>query len=990
MGAVFAARDLAFEREVAVKVLHDRFGPGTAAARRFHDEARITGQLQHPAIPPVHDVGTLPDGRPFLAMKLIRGRTLEELLKARTTPPADRGSLIAVFEQVCQAVGYAHDHRVIHRDLKPANVMVGNYGEVQVMDWGLAKVLPPPGQAVTDTEYLDDPLETLGTEIRSMRDESELTQAGALLGTPAFMPPEQAIGAIDQIEQRSDVFGLGAILCQILTGKPPFVGESSETTRQLAAMGDLDEAFARLDGSGAEPELVALCKRCLSRVKSERPADAVEVATAVAALRSAADERARHAEAERSRAEGQAAEQRKRRKVQAALGMSFTALVVLGGAFAWWRDHVLSEQRRVEAERSGERAAVEARARQAVESAIATSASLREDFRFADARAVLDQAGRLIPGQGLDDLRQQLASAQDDLALVEDLDRIRLSRIQRDIRKATGELPQAYRNAFTPRFGDPSAADFHGLDRIAASPVKQHIIVALDDWALWDDSPGVRPRLLAITRQLDPGEWSERLRNPAIRFDEPALSKLSVHPDIDRIPNHLLIVLFQMLHKPVVGTERALVTAATRHRDDFWLQLEAGYYFIHKTPNPTLAAGYFRAALALRPDRGYPMSLLAWASNNLGDSATAVALAEELIRLEPDSPDVHAGLAFALLKQGDANGALKSFRKALQLDPKNHLNRTQYVEILKATRRTDELHDYFREAAGQLPDDARYQTELGTWLLGHGQTDLAIECYRRAVKADPRYKLGHFDLGLALMAKRDPDAAIESFRKALEIDPWYSNARHALATAYLSKGDRHAALTSYLRLLAFEPQSERALGGMVEALRLCGDWEGAAEYAGALVHHHPQRATSHFKLGQVLGHQGDIAGAIASYCEAVRLNPKYALALNNLAWLLATHPDELFRNGAEAVELASRAVQLSPATWGWHDTLAAASAEVGDFEKAVATQRKVVEGVKTAPKPDPATVAAVEARLRLYEAWKPYREPQPTPAAPMPRAAGSR
>src|SRR6185436_16979646 len=141
MGAVHRAADTALGREVAVKVLLDKYAPGSGTARRFHDEARITGQLQHPNIPAVHDLGTLPDGRPFLAMKLIKGDTLEELLKARPDPATHRGRFVAVFEQVCQAMAYAHAHDVIHRDLKPANVMVGAFGEVQVMDWGLAKVL---------------------------------------------------------------------------------------------------------------------------------------------------------------------------------------------------------------------------------------------------------------------------------------------------------------------------------------------------------------------------------------------------------------------------------------------------------------------------------------------------------------------------------------------------------------------------------------------------------------------------------------------------------------------------------------------------------------------------------------------------------------------------------------------------------------------------------------------------------------------------------
>src|SRR5262249_29890403 len=121
--------------------LQQEFAPDSGIARRFADEARITAQLQHPGIPPVHDLGTLPDGRPFLAMKLIKGQNLNQLLADPADVPAERGRLVAVVEQVCQALAYAHSHGVVHRDLKPANVMVGAFGEVQVMDWGLAKVL---------------------------------------------------------------------------------------------------------------------------------------------------------------------------------------------------------------------------------------------------------------------------------------------------------------------------------------------------------------------------------------------------------------------------------------------------------------------------------------------------------------------------------------------------------------------------------------------------------------------------------------------------------------------------------------------------------------------------------------------------------------------------------------------------------------------------------------------------------------------------------
>src|SRR6476659_5496553 len=147
MGVVYRARDLSLDRDVAVKLLKDGFAADSPLTRRFIDEARITAQLQHPSVPAVYRVGSLPDGRPFLAMKLIKGRTLAALLGERPDAAADRGRFVAAFEHVCQAVAYAHSLRVIHRDLKPSNVMVGKFGQVQVMDWGLAKVLPGGGSA---------------------------------------------------------------------------------------------------------------------------------------------------------------------------------------------------------------------------------------------------------------------------------------------------------------------------------------------------------------------------------------------------------------------------------------------------------------------------------------------------------------------------------------------------------------------------------------------------------------------------------------------------------------------------------------------------------------------------------------------------------------------------------------------------------------------------------------------------------------------------
>src|SRR5262249_30754088 len=184
----------------------------------------------------------LADGRPFLAMKLIKGQTLDARLKAGTAVDA-----LSVFAAISQAVGYAHAHGVIHRDLKPANVMVGAFGEVQVMDWGLAKVLASGGHQ--PPEYGTDPEATTGASVVGTERDSDtpFTQYGSMLGTPAYMAPEQAAGELDKINARADVFGLGAILCVLLTGKPPYDGPDAEAVRVAAVRGQTGAALARLD-----------------------------------------------------------------------------------------------------------------------------------------------------------------------------------------------------------------------------------------------------------------------------------------------------------------------------------------------------------------------------------------------------------------------------------------------------------------------------------------------------------------------------------------------------------------------------------------------------------------------------------------------------------------------------------------------------------------------------------------------------------------------
>jgi serine/threonine protein kinase len=350
MGIVYRARDRALDREVAVKLVKPGVPASAPVVARFVGEATVTGQLQHPGIPPVHELGTLADGQPFLAMKLVKGRTLRELLRERPGPAAELGRYVAVFEQVCHAVGYAHAHRVIHRDLKPANIMVGAHGEVQVMDWGLAKVLGEQAGSVSASED-SDPHATVEqqTEIGAPEPGVSTTRTGSVLGTPGYMPPEQAGGEVRKLDARSDVFGLGAILCEVLTGKCPYEGKDSHAVLLKAVRGEVAEALARLESCGAEPDMVALCKRCLELRQEDRPEDGRAVAMAVAEIRQASEARARQAELDRERALVRTGEQAKRRRLLLYAGGAIVMVLLAGlGASLWQMDRANRERDRAQ------------------------------------------------------------------------------------------------------------------------------------------------------------------------------------------------------------------------------------------------------------------------------------------------------------------------------------------------------------------------------------------------------------------------------------------------------------------------------------------------------------------------------------------------------------------------------------------------------------------------------------------------------------------
>jgi WD40 repeat protein/tRNA A-37 threonylcarbamoyl transferase component Bud32 len=275
IGEVFVALDQELNREVALKEMQDRYAEDAPSHARFVREAEITGNLEHPGIVPVYGLGQYAGGRPYYAMRFIRGETLKDAIARhhRTTegrarsPEFELRALLMRFVTVCNTLAYAHSRGVIHRDVKPANIMLGQYGETLVVDWGMAKAVTEDGKG---TDALAEP-----ALMPRLADSIE-TQAGAAMGTPAYMSPEQAAGRLDLLGPASDIYSLGATLYTLLTGRPPIEGKETAEVLRKAQRGEwLPVRQAKAD---VPPALAAICHKAMAPAPSARYGTALELA----------------------------------------------------------------------------------------------------------------------------------------------------------------------------------------------------------------------------------------------------------------------------------------------------------------------------------------------------------------------------------------------------------------------------------------------------------------------------------------------------------------------------------------------------------------------------------------------------------------------------------------------------------------------------------------------------------------------------------------
>ncbi len=869
VGVILRGRDLELGRDVAVKVLRPELATRQDVLWRFVEEAQIGGQLQHPGITPVYDLGLLADQRPYFAMKLVRGETLADLLEARPTPTTELGRHLRIFEQVSQTVGYAHARGVVHRDLKPANIMVGAFGEVQVMDWGFAKVLAHGGVADERAPLLDE------TSIHTVRTDSggSASQLGSVMGTPSYMPPEQAKGQLDRVDERSDVFGLGAILLEILTGAPPY--PVARDTLIRAARGDLGDALARLGEAAVHPRLAALCTACLAVDPNARPRDAGEVAETVGQHLADLEASARAKEGEAAAAAVRARGARRARRLT--LGIAAAALLAVllaGGAYVWVRSERAADRQRAREvlaralaaidQGIGEAQAIEAQGLDGWDERVAAYERAREKVR---------EAKRLVPAAALgwsevNPLTERIADIDAGLAAAG----AGAARSERDRRLAAHlERIRTGEAGFGRKRSVPLAFAEHGLDVLNDDPetvaaairdswIARDLVTALENWANASGAYDMTPspaglHVLDVLAVADPDPLRQAIREAARTHDIDRLRSLVTDDSSalfeESTPSRLAI---HLMRGDDTDAARTLLEEALRRKPDrFWVSIQLAFSLLqHEPKRPAEAEGYLRAALALQPK-----SVLA-----------------------------RRWLGHALAAQGREAEAAEMWLDGVRDDPAHYLAfEPAVVQRLGGDDRMETVARTIEAEAERSPDDARVVFRLGGVREIQGQWPAAAAAYARAVAESPEEPRYRMRLAVAALHTGNWQRAHEQYVAMRDLAPGEPAFHVLFGDALQQHGEFRAALDAYDAAFRLQPgrpgltwtrgQLQYRLGRVEEAIK-------AFELVGQRA---PNFVPGAFRLGFARQRTGDLAGAARAYERALRFDPTHAPTLLHLGYL---------------------------------------------------------------------------------------------------------
>jgi eukaryotic-like serine/threonine-protein kinase len=831
MGVVYRAQHLGLNRTVAIKMLLSGVYASPVEITRFSREAKMIAGLQHPHLVQVYDVGES-EGCPYFTMELVGGGSLAQLLGGAPQSPSHAAKTIATLSLAVQA---AHNDGIVHRDLKPSNILLTHDGVPKISDFGLA---------------------------RHVEDDADLTLSGARIGTPSYMAPEQFTNRSGEVGPLSDIYSLGAILYEMLTGRPPFRADTvADTERQLIC--DDPARPSRLN-TKIPPDLETICLKCLQKDPDRRYANA----------KSLADDLSRFLNGEPINARPVSAIERvvkwtKRRRALAALiAVSVFVMASLIVVFSWQFLARLARTR-------------------AVQGDIQQAVDLERRGQWEEARTQYLRAAVELGSHGPPALRRQLDEGNRDLDLVARLDSIYLG--HSDIIGTTNEFDHdaMYAEAFKQVGLDvlygteiPSIAA-----RIRQSPIRIAMESAIDNWATSNQNSFHLQRLLALAQACDdnPNEWEQKARNPRNWNDKRTFDELIETADIKTETLSLLMMVGK--HFDNLGGDAVpfLIKVQQEYPNDFHVNLVLGNCE-YKAKDNADAIRYFQAAVVARPTAAIAEHNLGFVLQFSGHTQEAIVHYRRAVQLSPSVVACHHVLAMALSEVGQNAEAIQEAHRAVDLAPNDSYLHVVLAHCLEAAGQIDPaMAEYHRALALEpLPGKIIIKLKPGDTMMYDGTLEQRQADWKAYLDTEPEKHekwSGYAELCLylgkddeyrrtrtRLLARfgdtTDPLIAERTGRACLLLPGSPQETQQAVALVERANADHSKEVAPYVRNFRIARQlAEYRMGHFDKAIKI------ANTNSGAVLKPMPQliQAMALYRNGQTAESQKALSAALLLY-----------------------------------------------------------------------------------------------------------------------------